>query len=166
VERYSYGNTLIPRDGFIISAHGKGSEIQKLYPLGTYVELQTRGEAPWNQVETLITGAPHLVHKGRIHNTYFQERLQRSLMKPNTRSAVGFTHNNKLLMVNVFPEGNSKSGGITYTRLAEIMRRLGAYEAMALDGGGSTSLFVREKGIQHATRPVTNALIITMDGSN
>lgn len=161
VERYSYGNTLIPRDGFIISAHGKGSEITHLYPIGTYIELKTQAQEPWTQLETLLTGAPHLVHQGRVHNTYFQEKLHHSLMKPNTRSAVGFTHNGKLLMVNVFPEGRSK--GVTFTRLAQIMRRLGATEAMALDGGGSSSLFVREQGIQSNTRPVTNALIITLD---
>lgn len=163
VERYSYGNTLIPRDGFVISAHGKGSEITQLYPLGTYVDLKSRAQAPWTELETLITGAPHLVHQGRIHNTYFQEKLHHSLMRPNTRSAVGFTHNGKLLMLNVFPEGRSK--GVTFTRLAQIMRRLGAVEAMALDGGGSSSLFVKEQGIQHSPRPVTNALIITLDES-
>lgn len=161
VERYAYGNTLIPRDGFVISAHGKGSEITRLYPLGTYVALKSEAREPWTQLETLITGAPHLVHQGRIHNTYFQEKLHHSLMYPNTRSAIGFTHNGKLLMLNVFPEGRNK--GVTFTRLAQIMRRLGAVEAMALDGGGSSSLFVKEQGIQHSPRPVTNALIITLD---
>lgn len=162
VVRYSYGNTAIPHDGFIISAHGKaGREIQKLYPLGLKISLDLRAQAPWDEVETVITGAPHLVHKGRIHNTYFQERLQRSLMKPNARSAVGFTHNDKLLLLNAVPAAGNQGGGITFTRLAQIMRRLGAYEAMALDGGGSTTLYVKEKGLTRASRPVTNALIIT-----
>lgn len=162
VVRYGTGNTPIPREGFVISAHGKsGSEIQKLYPLGSRISLQAKSRGEWKKVRTVITGAPHLVHHGRIHNTYYQEKLQPSLKAPNSRSAVGYTHNQKLLLINVFPEGKG-GGGVTYTRLAQIMRRLGAIEAMGLDGGGSTSLYVSDKGIQHGPRPVTNALIITM----
>lgn len=160
VVSYSMGNTPIPKNGFVISAHGKGKEITRLYPKGSYIELNAQRQGPWTGVETIITGAPHLVHQGRIHNTYHQERLQASLSRPNSRSAVGFTHNQKLLMVNVFPEKGN--GGVTFTRLAQIMRRMGAYEAMALDGGSSTSLYVSEKGI-NSNRGVTNALIVTLD---
>ncbi|PIQ25101.1 hypothetical protein COW36_15440 [bacterium (Candidatus Blackallbacteria) CG17_big_fil_post_rev_8_21_14_2_50_48_46] len=159
---YGTGNTLIPRSGYVISAHGRsGREIQRMYPLGQRVILQAKASGEWTDVRTVITGAPHLVHQGRIHNTYFQEKLQASLKAPNSRSALGYTHNQKLLLINVFPEGKSR-GGVTYTRLAQIMRRLGAVEAMGLDGGGSTSLYFQDKGIKHGPRPVTNALIITM----
>lgn len=162
VVRYSYGNTQIPRNGFIISAHGKGKEIQEIYPLGAEVQLTTQSEYPWEDTATIFTGAPHLVKNGRIYNTYFQEKLQSSLKSPNSRSAVGLTHNNKLLMVNVFPEKGSNTRGVTFTRLAHIMRRLGAQEAMALDGGGSTSLYVSEKALSFARRPVNNALIVKL----
>lgn len=160
VVEYKMGNAQIPRNGFVISAHGKGKEIQQLYPKGSYVELSAQRQSPWTKVDTIVTGAPHLVHQGRIHNTFYQERLSNTLKGPNARSAVGFTHNQKLLMVNVLPEKGNR--GVTFTRLAQIMRRLGAYEAMALDGGGSTSLYVSEKGI-NAHRSVTNALIVTLD---
>ncbi|HEY9839897.1 MAG: phosphodiester glycosidase family protein [Candidatus Sericytochromatia bacterium] len=161
VVRYAYGNAKIPRNGFVISAHGKtASDIQQLYPRGSYIELSAQRQAPWNKVETIITGAPHLVHQGRIYNTYFQEHLNSSLKGPAARSAVGFTHNQKLLLVNVLPEHGSK--GVTFSRLAQIMRRLGAFEAMAFDGGGSTSLYVSERSI-NAHRGVTNALIVTLD---
>lgn len=161
VVRYSYGNTQIPQDGFVISSHGKTKNIQTLYPLGTSIRLQTKAESPWDQAETIITGAPHLVKEGRIYNTFYQEKLNPSLKRPNSRSAIGLTHNHKLLMLNVFPEKGNR-GGVTLTRLAQIMKRIGAYEAMALDGGSSTSLYVSEKGLTHARRPVTNALIVKM----
>jgi hypothetical protein len=162
IARYGRGNSFIPRNGFVISTHGKSkTEIQKLYPVGTRLSIHAEKSGEWSKVRTIITGAPHLVHEGRIHNTYYQEKLQASLKAPNSRSAVGYTHNQKLLLLNVFPEGKSK-GGVTYTRLAQIMKRLGAVEALGLDGGGSTSLYVSDKGIKHGPRPVTNALIVTM----
>lgn len=157
---YTMGNAAIPRDGFVISVHGKNRDVPKIYPKGTSIYLRARKYGPWANVHTLITGAPHLVREGQIYNTYFQENLHPSLKRPNSRSAVGLTHNNKLLMMTVFPsKGN---GGVTYTRLAQIMQRLGAVEAMGLDGGSSTSLYVSEKSIHYARRSVTNALIVTM----
>ena len=158
VVRYAYGNTQIPKDGFVISAHGKGKEIQDLYPLGSEISLKTIQQGDWQAVDTILTGAPHLVKEGRVYNTYFQEKLHSSLKRPNSRSAIGFTHNGKLLMVSVLPAKGNK-GGVTFTRLAQIMKRMGAYEAMALDGGGSTSMYVPHS-IEYAHRPVTNALII------
>lgn len=160
VVRYSYGNTQIPKDGFVISAHGKGKEIQDLYPIGSEISLETIQQGDWQSVNTILTGAPHLVKDGRVYNTYFQEKLHSSLKKPNSRSAIGFTHNGKLLMVSVLPAKGNRGGGVTFTRLAQIMKRMGAYEAMALDGGGSTSMYVPHS-IEYAHRPVTNALIIT-----
>lgn len=161
VVRYSYGNTQIPKDGFVISAHGKTGEIRRLYPVGSEVKLNAQKFGRWKDVNTVMTGAPHLVHQGRIYNTYFQEHLPSDLKRPNARTAVGVTHNKKLLLVNVFPAKGSKIRGVTYTRLAQIMRRLGATEAMGLDGGSSTSLYV-SNGLQHANRRVTNALIVRM----
>lgn len=161
VVRYGTGNSSIPRQGFVISVHGKSRlDIQRRYPLGTQISLQIKSKGPWKNVRTVMTGAPHLVHRGRIYNTYDREKLHPSLKAPNARSAIGYTHNQKLLLINVFPE--KKGRGVTYTRLAQIMRRLGAVEAMGLDGGSSTSLYVFSKGLQHSPRPVSNALIITM----
>lgn len=159
VVRYSYGNTRIPPQGFVISAHGKGAEIQRLYPLGQRIDLRTQALAPWDQAETILTGAPQLVHHGRIYNTFFQENLSPSLMAPNARSAIGYTHNHKLLLVTIKPQGHSR--GVTLTRLAQIMRRLGALEAMALDGGGSTSLYLASRPA-NAQRRVSNALVVTL----
>jgi exopolysaccharide biosynthesis protein len=39
---------------------------------------------------------------------------------------------------------------------------LGATDAMGLDGGGSTSLYISQKGI-NSNRAITNALIVTVD---
>ena len=159
---YAQGNSTIPRDGFVVSSHGKGKEIQKMYPLGSSIFLRARKYGPWADVHTLITGAPQLVHNGRIYNTYFQENLQPSLKTPNSRTAVGITPNNKLLFMTIHP--TKGKGGATYTRLAQIMQRVGAVEAMGLDGGSSSALYVSTKGIQYDRRLVTNALIVTMQG--
>lgn len=152
---YKTKNSFIPPGGFVISIAGAGKEVVKKYPLGTYVYLDTLKSQPWDDVNTIITGSPQLVKNGRIYNSYFQEKLQKSLKYPTTRTALGITHNKELLMLTV-------SGRLTLSKLAEIMKRLGARDALALDGGGSTEMYLGGKTIITHNRPVTNALVVKL----
>lgn len=161
IDRYSYGNTRIPEDGYVLSIHGAGTDVKERYPIGSRIDIQTLKTPPWEEVETLITGGPHLVKNGEIHNTYFQEGMHNSIMRPAARSAIGVTHNKKLLLLTVNPT-QAKQGGVTFTELAKMLQRLGAVEAMGLDGGGSSTLFLRGKVVNRNSwlRPVSNALLI------
>lgn len=153
---YKMKNATIPPGGFVISMAGAGSEISEKYPLGTQVYFDSILGTPWNKVRTLVTGSPQLLKNGKIYNTYSQEKLQRSLIYPATRTAVGVTANNKLLMLTV-------SGKLTFTKLAQIMKRLGAKDALALDGGGSTDMYLNGKHVVTNNRPVTNALVVKLN---
>jgi exopolysaccharide biosynthesis protein len=60
------------------------------------------------------------------------------------RSAIGITSDNKLLLVAV--DGRSESGsGMSLFSLTTLMQTLGARDAMNLDGGGSTALYVEDQ---------------------
>lgn len=59
------------------------------------------------------------------------------------RTAIGITREGKVLLVCVAgPEQDSSSPGITISGLARLMKTLGCIEALNLDGGSSTSMFV------------------------
>ena len=60
------------------------------------------------------------------------------------RTAVGYSKNGKFLFI-VVVDGRQPfySQGITLAELAELMIKLGAHDAMNLDGGGSSTLVVR-----------------------
>lgn len=154
---YKINNSPIPPGGFVISIAGAGSEVADLYPVGTLAYLDTIKASPWDDVNIIMTGSPQLVKGGKIYNSYFKEKLQNSLKYPSTRTAIGVTHNNKLLMLTV-------SGKLTFSKLAEIMKRLGATDALALDGGGSTEMYLNGKTVVTNHRAVTNALVVKLDG--
>jgi exopolysaccharide biosynthesis protein len=60
------------------------------------------------------------------------------------RSAIGITDDNKLLLVAV--DGRSESGsGMSLFSLTTLLQTLGARDAMNLDGGGSTTLYVKNQ---------------------
>ena len=66
----------------------------------------------------------------------------------DSRSAAGLSEDGKTLYLLVV-EGErwSKSHGLSYPECADIMLALGARNAMEMDGGGSSSLFINQKNM-------------------
>jgi hypothetical protein len=69
------------------------------------------------------------------------------------RTAVGVTKYNKLLLV-------TTTKPVYLSRLAKIMKSLGAMDAATLDGGSSTALYYKGKTIAHPGRKMTNLLAV------
>ena len=64
----------------------------------------------------------------------------------DSRTAVGLSKDGKILYILVVEgERYSKSHGLSYPECADIFLALGASEAMQMDGGGSSSLFINGK---------------------
>ncbi|RCG26759.1 multidrug transporter [Streptomyces diacarni] len=62
------------------------------------------------------------------------------------RTAVGFSRDGSTMHVLTVDGRQQASGGVTLTELARMMKKLGAYNALNLDGGGSSTLLAREPG--------------------
>lgn len=73
------------------------------------------------------------------------------LSSAGARSAVGVTRDRTLLLVTC--------GGATVRQLAEIMKALGAWDAMNLDGGASSGLWAQGRLLTRPGRPISNALV-------
>jgi hypothetical protein len=91
-----------------------------------------------------------------------------------TRTAAGFGGDGHTLYLMAL-DGNAETGaGLTIAELAAVMRRIGADDAVNLDGGGSTTLVARAPGATAATvrnhpsggaeRPVANAIGVFAGG--
>ncbi|MEU9750281.1 phosphodiester glycosidase family protein [Streptomyces niveus] len=92
------------------------------------------------------------------------------------RTAVGFSKDGGEMHVITVDGRQADSGGVTLTELAVMMKEAGAYNALNLDGGGSSTLVAREPGsdalqVENAPsdgseRTVPNGLALTApDGS-
>jgi hypothetical protein len=116
----------------------------------------------FNRPEVLDTigGNPDLVDGGRVvgaecEGSYFCDR--------NPRTGIGITPRGKILLVTV--DGRSKSSiGMTLGEFAKLFRYLGATSAINLDGGGSTTMVVRDRIVNVPSgafeRPVGSALLV------
>ncbi|MCA9521710.1 MAG: phosphodiester glycosidase family protein [Myxococcales bacterium] len=98
----------------------------------------------WDAVTQALGGYPNLLSAGQLD---IQPNLQSSFFTgANPRTAVCLTSSDKLLLVTV--DGRtSAGGGMSIPELAQYMLDLGCDDAMNLDGGGSTTMWVRRQSI-------------------
>jgi len=108
----------------------------------------------WPGFESAVQGGIRLVQNGKFAVYPRQQGFRDpGLFRPATRTAVGLTDANRLLMVAV-------NKPIYLSDLAGIMKALGCKDAMALDGGTSTGLACGGEVILMPGRTLTNVLIV------
>ncbi|GBC96513.1 hypothetical protein HRbin16_02319 [bacterium HR16] len=119
----------------------------------------------WKRAVMAVGGGPWLMRNGEILIDAPQQGFQRSFSdNRHPRTAVGVTSDGKLLLVTV--DGRQPmSGGMTLYELAQLMKGLGATDAINLDGGGSTTLAIRGGLVVNSPsegkqRPVANAVVV------
>jgi exopolysaccharide biosynthesis protein len=164
------GSLPIPHDGWVISASG-GSREWALAHLkrGTKVEIKTALNAhPAIQFnpDFIIGAGPQLLASGRFVANEESANYSESLMRlRHPRTAIGWRADGHLVLVTVDGRQPQKSVGMTIEELAKLMIELGCVEAMNLDGGGSTTMVIRNKIANSPSdaageRPVSDALLI------
>lgn len=106
------------------------------------------------QVEGAVQAGPMLLKNGNVAVNAAAEGFQdpKILTGGGARSAIGITQNHELILLTV--------GGSTIPQLAQIMKQAGAYQAMNLDGGASSGLYLNGKYITTPGRKVSNALLV------
>lgn len=168
------GSSEIPSDGFVISASGKKrEEFLRLLKIGMKVtrgfsnSIALNGSKPnmFGPSEDVTNGVPQLIKNGKIEITWEQEKAGKSFYETkHPRTAVAKLKDGKFLMITV--DGRSESsGGIGLEDLAKLLLELGATDAMNLDGGGSTTMFLGGKVVnkpsdQTGERKVGDAILV------
>lgn len=126
-----------------------------------------------------IGGGPRLIRDGQISIEYEQEGLDRNAPKfvfeRHPRTAIGYTEDAEtLFLITVDGRQPGYSEGMTLEELADFMldklaeyTRSGdnAYQALNLDGGGSTTMVVRQQVVNRPSdapgeESVANALLV------
>ncbi|MDQ7843712.1 MAG: phosphodiester glycosidase family protein [Armatimonadota bacterium] len=163
------GNSPIPRDGFVLSGHGRARQwiLRALAP-GLPVVVQTvlvpRGaDSRWQQIVHAVGGGPRLLSGGEW--TPPEDFPAALTDRRHPRTAIGVLADGRILLLVVDGRQPTHSLGMTLPELAIALRRLGAVEAMNLDGGGSSTLVVGHRVVNQPSdetgeRPVAVALLV------
>lgn len=134
----------IPENGFVVV--GPAQILDKFLDAKD-IKFEVSTIPNWDDVNHIISGGPYLVKNGQVYIDVAEQKLG-AIGGRNPRTAVGYTANNNLIIVTV--DGREKSSvGMTLTELANFMKSIGCCNAMNLDGGGSTVLYVDGKVANH-----------------
>ncbi|HXL03226.1 MAG TPA: phosphodiester glycosidase family protein [Bacillota bacterium] len=117
-----------------------------------------------------VGGGPRLVKDGKVYVTAAQEQFKPDVAGGRApRTGVGVTYDGNLLLVAVTGRQAYHSIGVTLEELANIMLELGAKDAMNLDGGGSSTMVVRDFVMNTPSdgreRKVADAILVFSDVS-
>ncbi len=154
------GSVPMPLRGCLLSL-GRPFSLAALPQVGDTVWLEsTFSPSVKSSVQHVWSGTPRLVRNGRVQVEAAREGTTsaRFLYRRRARTAVGLTRRGELLLV-VVEHGHS-SGGATIAELAQWMRHLGAYQALNLDGGSSSGVYIPGVGTLGNTFPVASALAV------
>ena len=157
----------IAADSFVLVGRETGGDLLRALKPGDDVAmtygLRSSGKAP----AFAIGGNDTLIKDGQIP----------SLTDPaeHPRTAVGFSADGRRMLLMTVDGRQVDSRGVTLAEMAALMKEAGAYNAVNLDGGGSSTLLAREPGqakgqIENqpsdgAERPTPNGIGLYAKGS-
>ncbi|MDQ0215260.1 hypothetical protein J2S13_001660 [Oikeobacillus pervagus] len=146
VRPYGNGDSVIPKNGYVISVHGteQSSQLAKVRA-GDRIALNIDMESKWRNSKFILASGPMLVKNGKVDMTINPNSSRAKSRNPRTAVAVDRT-GKRVFFVTVDGRNKGKSNGMTLSEFAQYLVSIGAYQALNLDGGGSTTMVARPRG--------------------
>jgi len=169
------GDTKIPEGEFVI--HGRGTSttgcntgsndfVAALVPgdIVTFDNIILAGDERIYPMQ-IVSGNPKNVGAGV---TLDSEGERTDAVQLHPRTGIGVSEDGNTIIMMVVEGRYDGSAGVRTSQLADIMRYAGAYEAVNLDGGGSSTLYTQAFGVRNYCsdgneRAVGNGIFATVD---
>ncbi len=112
-------------------------------PFSNRRDRKRMGVKPW-KMEAAVGGGPVLLQEGMIKISSEEERkfYGKAFNDKHPRTGMGYTKDNKLIILVIEGRNPGTAEGATLTQMAEMFRSIGCWEALNLDGGGSSCMLV------------------------
>jgi phosphodiester glycosidase len=122
------------------------------------------------RLRTAIGGWPRLIRDGKRNAEYsdiLEGTFPRFSAGRHPRTAIGFSRDSTRLIALVVDGRRESDAGMSLVELADAMLSLGAYDAMAFDGGGSSTMVIEGKVVNRPSdkageRPVGSGLLFIL----
>ncbi|MBE9118191.1 phosphodiester glycosidase family protein [Lusitaniella coriacea LEGE 07157] len=142
----------IPPDGYLLTIRAKSVSASAL-AIDTPVQIESKTiPEDLGNYPQIIGAGPVLMQNRQIVLNALDEKFSAAFNRQAApRSAIAKTNRGTLLAVTIHnrfsqtPDGLKEGKGPTLNELAQLMQRLGAVDALNLDGGSSTSLYLGGK---------------------
>jgi len=148
------GSSLIPDDGYVLSASGR--QIDSLKAINDlngditlthgYQSLLESRSTPVIEGTSYATAGPILIREGQPVTDHTSEQIREDFITTrHPRTAIGIGENHDMLYLIVVDGRQPQlSVGMSLPELTSFLLKLGAYQGYNLDGGGSSTMVVRD----------------------
>lgn len=132
----------IPKDGYLVTSRGLSNNQLLNFSVGSVVRIASSTfPTEFNRYPHILGGGPLLLQNNRIVLDATSEKFSKSFAKQKAiRSAICTTASGHLMVAAVHNRVGGK--GPTLAEHAQLMQRMGCINALNLDGGSSTSLYL------------------------
>ncbi len=118
-------------------------------------------------IDFAVTGAPQIVRRGfNVYKGSTEGLTSKFVDTLHPRTGIGISKNGKTVFL-VVVDGRQPylSIGMTLDEFAELFMKLGCYNALNLDGGGSSTMWVNGKIVNSPSdaagpRPISDAILV------
>jgi exopolysaccharide biosynthesis protein len=130
----------IPTNGYLLVGRGAGTWAD--WPLGSKVSIASASNpAAFDRYAHILGAGPWLIQNRQVVLDAQAEKFSGSFgTQSAARSAIAINGQGQIWMVAVHDRAGGK--GATLGELARLLQQMGAVDALNLDGGSSTSLFL------------------------
>jgi Phosphodiester glycosidase len=158
-------NIPIPVDGYLLVLRGQ-PELSGKMPIGSKLRLLSLiTPSDFDNYTQVIAAGPWLVQSGKVVLDAKSENFGVNFAKESAvRSAIGSTSIGNILLVTAHLSPSGK--GPTLAEMAQLLQQLGAVDALNLDGGSSSSLYLGGQLIDRAAATaarVHNAIGVSIE---
>ena len=158
---FTKNSVKIPENGYVVIGPEKKLEA---FSKAKRFKLDIKINPDWKDVNHIISGGPYLVKGNEIFVDMTAQKLS-AIGGRNPRTAIGYTKDNHLILLTA--DGREGSSiGLTLMELAHLMKELGCVNAMNLDGGGSTVMYIKGKIVNKPTVqggiPLSHTLAVSL----
>ncbi|NEU63377.1 phosphodiester glycosidase family protein [Paenibacillus sp. ALJ109b] len=152
-------NVAIPKNGSVLVFTGNQKSSSDRFTVGSTVEMNYKytnaagKEIPWQDVVTAVGAGPRLVKDGKVAVNPTSEGFKdtKILNASGARSGIAIMADGSVMLATV--------SGATIKEWAAVMQKLGAKQAMNLDGGASSGMYAGGKMLTSPGRLLSNTLV-------
>lgn len=152
-------NVAIPKNGSVLVFTGNQKASSDRFTVGSTVEMNYKytnaagKEIPWEDVVTAVGAGPRLVKDGKVAVNPTSEGFKdtKILNASGARSGIAIMADGSVMLATV--------SGATIKEWAAVMQKLGAKQAMNLDGGASSGMYAGGKMLTSPGRLLSNTLV-------
>lgn len=135
----------IPKEGYVLAVRGERTQGLETFKVGDNIDLDISTTPDINQIKFAIGGGSIILKDGELSLTNI------NIKGAHPRSGIGVSKDGKELMLVTIDGRDTSFKGVSQEMFGYILRELGAYNALNLDGGGSTTMATKPEGEKNAT---------------